>query len=166
MKKRCLVAGLLVFVMMLSGCGSQSTTSETETTISSETASVEETVSSETVSSEVTDWGWLATDGAEMAQNYLEHNERAHRFLEYLAPYPYSSDKISLIFVSSCVIDRETSTDSDFYWDAKGHFYGEDEYGHNNGIYDFEIKVHSEGYPTSDYSFSFSNSDYKITDKK
>lgn len=49
MKKRCLLAVLLVLVMLLSGCGGQPATQEV---VSEETSSVVETVSSETVSEE------------------------------------------------------------------------------------------------------------------
>ena len=78
----------------------------------------------------------------------------------YMAPY--SIDGIGLIVVSSCEIDRERSTDDKFYWNAKGHFYGEDEYGHTDGVYDFDAVVYSDGEPSSSYSFNVYTPDLTV----
>lgn len=63
MKKRCLLAVLLVLVMLISGCGGQPATQEV---VSEKTSSVVETVSSETVSeetvSEITSSGEVSSE--------------------------------------------------------------------------------------------------------
>ena len=76
MKKMGLLALLLAAVMLVSGCSGQSKTS-----VSSSEGSEEAVMSdAETVSSEGTDWYWLATDGAEMAKDFIEENH--NKFLE------------------------------------------------------------------------------------
>ena len=138
MKKRCLLAVMLAFVVLLSGCGGQPATQEV---VSEETASVVETVSSEG-----TDWYWLATDGAELAKSYVENDKLFAGMLVYRTTGDTGHDiaDIGLIVVSSCQLDREESTDSTYYLNVKGHFYGKDEYGHTDGVYDFEATVDSD----------------------
>lgn len=160
MKKRCLVAGLLAFVMIFSGCGGSKTSNTLE-----ETSSIYETVSSETVSSEVTDWGWLATEGAELAEEFIKASNGS---FARVSSVKAGVNHIDTIVVSSNVLDRSASVDGKFYWNLKGHFYGKDEYGHTDGVYDFEITVYSEGIPTSsDYkSFDTVGSSWVIKEAK
>ena len=160
MKKRCLLAVLLVLVMLISGCTGQPATQEV---VSEETVSV-----AETVSSEGTDWHWLATDGAELATEYVENDRLFAGMLDYLTTSFTGHDiaNIGLIVVSSCQIDREKSTDSRYYWNVKGHFYGEDEYGHTDGVYDFEATVYSDGYSTTFNEWLFDKDSSSIVIKK
>ena len=145
MKKRCLLAVLLVLVMLLTGCGGQPATEEV--------ASEEASSVVDTMSSEGTDWYRLETDGAKLAEDYIKNSQLFALMLRTGADHYI--EELGLIVVSRCQINKEKSTDSTYYWNVKGHFYGEDEYGHTDGVYDFDATVYNDGYPTSSSSFEF-----------
>ncbi len=161
MRKRCLVVGLLSLVMICSGCNPVSSGSNENIEGETITSDV-----SEAVSSEGPDWYWLATDGARMAEKYVESNSLVSAQFNYQTTLQVKKDidRVGLIVVSSCELNRSTSTDSKFYYKAYGHFYGEDKYGHTDGVYNFEISVYSDGVPTSSSSFDKDISSIIITE--
>lgn len=129
-KKRCLVAGVLAFVMILSGCGGISLDSSEYEQSSTE---------SSTESSEAVDWSWLATDeGAKLAKKHVQDDK------PMLALYA-KVDHVDTVVISSCILDKSDSGDREYYWKLKGYFYGKDEYGHTDGVYDYDYTVCLEG---------------------